>query len=374
MRDQRKITTTLRVDVGIVELVSALAKHEGRIMSARYVETAKPDHQVLAPGTGASRAMPRMTRLEALSVPSSHTLLGLLLVTLTLGTSVAPAAAEQWTHCHEAGQPHTHSRLASGVPYDARYSGYFNDDFGAPDVRRGHVSIGSDWKPADDPDWHNHGDDDAFIVSCNIPVSAYVPPAVVPGPPPAAPAVVPAPSGGGGGGGGVRPRPTATPTATAVAPVYPVAVGWVNRAGSEIALGGFIRDQSYGQTYMLVRREVDDLVVRYWVAPESSIALLVPWNTPAVRNLPTAEIRRIPLDERYPPPDMLVQLVDGRIIHWDAAWPLWRHIPDTPTFQVLGFYWCNVTAADAEFIERITLGVAHPATSLPERADYPVCG
>ena len=59
---------------------------------------------------------------------------------------------------------------------------------------------------------------------------------------------------------------------------------------------------------------------------------------------------------------------------WDAAWPLWRHIPDIATLQVLGFYWCNVTAADAEFIERITLGVAHPATSLPERADYPVCG
>ncbi len=36
VRDQRKITTTLRVDVGIVELVSALAKHEGRTMSALY--------------------------------------------------------------------------------------------------------------------------------------------------------------------------------------------------------------------------------------------------------------------------------------------------------------------------------------------------
>lgn len=28
VRDQRKITTTLRIDVGGVELVSALAKHE----------------------------------------------------------------------------------------------------------------------------------------------------------------------------------------------------------------------------------------------------------------------------------------------------------------------------------------------------------
>ena len=36
VRDQRKITTTLRIDVGVVELVSALAKHEGRTMSALY--------------------------------------------------------------------------------------------------------------------------------------------------------------------------------------------------------------------------------------------------------------------------------------------------------------------------------------------------
>ena len=336
--------------------------------------------------------MPRMTRLEALSVPPSHTdvvtlgqagmhmrltsprhilLLGLLLVTLTLGTSVAPVAAEQWTHCHEPGKPHTHSRFASGIPLADEYRRYVDGERYSPDVRKGRVTFLSDWKPPDDPDWHNHGDDDAFIVSCQFPESSYVPPVIVPGPPPAPPAVV-----SGGGGGSSRPRATPTPTATPTkaAPTYPVAVGWINRAGTEISLGGFVRDQGYGQTYALVRREVDDLVVRYWVRPNSILAAVVPWNTPAVRNLPTAEIRRIPLDERYPPPNMLVQLVDGRIIHWDAAWPLWRHIPDIPTFQVLGFYWCNVTAADAEFIERITLGVAHPATSLPERADYPVCG
>ena len=303
-----------------------------------------------------------------LTSPRCILLLGLLLVTLTLSTSVAPVAAEQWTHCHEPGKPHTHSRFASGIPLADEYRRYVDGDRYSPDVRKGRVTFPSDWKPPDDPDWHNHGDDDAFIVSCQFPESSYVPPVVVPGPPPAAPAVVRPPAGGGGG------RATATPTATPTsAPVYPVAVGWINRAGTEVVLGGFVRDQSYGQTYALLRREVDDVVVRYWVAPGSAIALLVPWNTPAVRNLSTAEIRRIPLDERYPPPDMLVQLVDGRIISWDAAWPLWRHIPDIATFQVLGFYWCNVTAADAEFIERITLGVAHPATSVPERADYPVC-
>ena len=36
VRDRRKITTTLRIDVGVVELVSVLAKHEGRTMSALY--------------------------------------------------------------------------------------------------------------------------------------------------------------------------------------------------------------------------------------------------------------------------------------------------------------------------------------------------
>ena len=47
--------------------------------------------------------------------------------------------------------------------------------------------------------------------------------------------------------------------------------------------------------------------------------------------------------------------------------------PTSPTFQSLGFYWCNVTAADAAFFERINPGPPHPASQTPARGDYPNC-
>ena len=66
---------------------------------------------------------------------------------------------------------------------------------------------------------------------------------------------------------------------------------------------------------------------------------------------------------------MLARRFDGgddRIFAYDAELQQWRHIPDWPTFQALGFYWCNVTAADAGFFDRITIGPPYPATSEPE--------
>ena len=51
----------------------------------------------------------------------------------------------------------------------------------------------------------------------------------------------------------------------------------------------------------------------------------------------------------------------------------WRHVPDPATLQALGFYWCNVTAADVGFFERITEGPPYPASDVPARDDYPVC-
>ena len=64
---------------------------------------------------------------------------------------------------------------------------------------------------------------------------------------------------------------------------------------------------------------------------------------------------------------------DDRILAYDAELGQWRHVPDEATFQALGFYWCNVTAADAGFFERITLGPAYPSSGVPARSDYPVC-
>lgn len=51
----------------------------------------------------------------------------------------------------------------------------------------------------------------------------------------------------------------------------------------------------------------------------------------------------------------------------------WRHVPDVATLQALGFSWCGVTAADAAFFTHITPGPPHPASSIPERADYLNC-
>ena len=157
----------------------------------------------------------------------------------------------------------------------------------------------------------------------------------------------------------------------------PVGVGWISRDGQTIIVIGFVRDADLGQTYVVVRREGDGKVVRRWIAPDSDLIYAVPW--PSVNTqytFPVGVISAIPLDDQYPPPNMLMRRFDGgddRILAYDAALGQWRHVPDEGTFQSLGFYWCNVTAADAGFFERITLGPPYPSSGVPPRPDYPVC-
>ena len=63
-----------------------------------------------------------------------------------------------------------------------------------------------------------------------------------------------------------------------------------------------------------------------------------------------------------------------RILAYDAELGQWRaRAGPSLTFQARGYYWCNVTAADAGFFGRITLGPPYPASDVPARADYPVC-
>ena len=213
--------------------------------------------------------------------------------------------------------------------------------------------------------------------------------------------------GGGGGssssGGGSRapsppPAPTRSPIigSTAAATAKEVAgdllvlqrhdqpgvevevgVGWIRRDGQRIIVIGFVRDGDLGQTYAVVRREGDGQVVRRWIAPDSHLIYAVPW--PIVNTqftFPVGVILAIPLDDQYPAPNMLMRRFDGgddRILAYDASLGQWRHVPDLATFQARGYYWCNVTAADAGFFERITLGPPYPASSVPARGDYPVC-
>ena len=58
---------------------------------------------------------------------------------------------------------------------------------------------------------------------------------------------------------------------------------------------------------------------------------------------------------------------------YDADLLQWRHVPDEATFQVLEFYWCDVTAADVGFFDRIHIGISHSPTTVPARDDYPSC-
>ena len=154
-------------------------------------------------------------------------------------------------------------------------------------------------------------------------------------------------------------------------------VGWVSKDGSRVVLVGVIRDESLGQTYLIVRHEGHSEVVRRWIPPYSDLVYTIDW--PLINSqfsFPVEVIAAIPLDHRLPENHMLVRRFDGgddRIFAYDAAIQQWRHIPNWPTFQALGFFWCNVTAADATFFERITKGPPFPATTEPEQANYPNC-
>ena len=199
-------------------------------------------------------------------------------------------------------------------------------------------------------------------------------------------------SGGGGGGGGSSSRAASPPPAPPRSPIIgatsaatakelagdllvlqrhdqpgvevEVGIGWFRRDGQRIIIIGFVRDGDLGQTYAVVRREGDGQVVRRWIAPDSHLVYAVPWSTVNTQyTFPVGVILAIPLDDQYPWPNMLTRRFDGgddRILAYDAELGQWRHVPDLGTFQALGFYWCNVTAADAGFFDRITLGPPYP--------------
>ena len=141
-----------------------------------------------------------------------------------------------------------------------------------------------------------------------------------------------------------------------------------------IDIGGFIRDESMGQTYQVVRR-ADGAIVRQWVSPNSPLVYQIPWAVVNTQfSVPVGVILAIPLDDQVGSEGQLARRFDGgddRIFSYDAG--QWRHVPDIPTLQALGLYWCDVTAADSGFFDRISIGPAHPASDQPARSDYPNC-
>ena len=154
-------------------------------------------------------------------------------------------------------------------------------------------------------------------------------------------------------------------------------IDWISADGSEQYHIGFIRDETLGQTYSVVRHEGDSRIVRRWIPPYSPMVNIIPWDIVISQfSIPVAAIGTIPLDHRLPEPNMLARRFDGddaRIFAFDAELQQWRHIPDWATFQAMGFYWCNVTAADAGFFERITIGPPFPSSGTAEQDDHPNC-
>ena len=144
-----------------------------------------------------------------------------------------------------------------------------------------------------------------------------------------------------------------------------IGIGWIATDDSSQVLVGFIRDAGLGQTYAVVRREGDGMVVRRWVEPDSNDVFAVPWaDVIANYTVPTDVIISIPLDDRHPAQLMLARRFDGgddRIfVHIGHG--VWSHIPDYATFIARGFLWENVTAADSGFFNRINIGAALPSS------------
>ena len=134
---------------------------------------------------------------------------------------------------------------------------------------------------------------------------------------------------------------------------------------------GYVRDVSLGQTYAVVLRESDNKVVRVWIAPDSPERFAVPWDE--VLEFYTFSpniVDTIPLDETHPAEKQIVKVGIDWYVYLAGAW---RHIPDIPTFQARGYFWCDVTSADIGFLRRVLTGRALQPSGTDEVAGYPSC-
>ena len=137
---------------------------------------------------------------------------------------------------------------------------------------------------------------------------------------------------------------------------------------------GYIRDESRGQTYAVVRRD-DGEVRRVWISSNSEWVPHIEWaNVIAFYNVPSAVLNAIPLDGSMPEAEQLVDVAGDYYVYRDRAW---RHIPNLSTFRAEGFRWCDLTTASSDFFTRE--GVSSAATPLASRVGppaegYPACG
>ena len=85
---------------------------------------------------------------------------------------------------------------------------------------------------------------------------------------------------------------------------------------------------------------------------------------------PQSVVNAIPLDDLHPADEQLVD-VGGMFYVFTAG--AWRHIPDIPTFQARGYFWCDITSADANFLSRVRVGRPLQSSGTAEIANYPNC-
>ena len=134
---------------------------------------------------------------------------------------------------------------------------------------------------------------------------------------------------------------------------------------------GYIRDESRGQTYAVVRRASDNMVVRVWISSASEWVSHVPWeNVIAFYNVPADVLNVIPLDDTMPEVDQLVDVEGDYYVYRDRAW---RHIPNLSTFRAEGFYWCDLTTADSSHAAASSTATPLPSKVGPPAEGYPAC-
>ena len=141
---------------------------------------------------------------------------------------------------------------------------------------------------------------------------------------------------------------------------------------------GYIREEvgsdgRGGQTYGVVRRDSDNMVVRVWIASGTQAALEVPWAiVNSSHTYASGVVAAIKLDETFPTEDQLVRNnANGMIYVYRSG--AWRHVPDTATFKHNSFYWCDVATADSGFFDRFTAGPALVPSGTYDDPNYPAC-
>lgn len=162
-----------------------------------------------------------------------------------------------------------------------------------------------------------------------------------------------------------------------------LAIGSISDDRQNVVVGGIIRDAADGQSYFIVRREPHDQdgqVVRRWAPPDSPLVSQIPWPDMLARYIvPTVVLAATLLDGLLSVSWQAIRFVDAddhRIFRWDSEVHQWRHLPNFATLQALGLFWYGVTAADADFLERLPdalRGLAYPDSPIPARPDSPNC-